>query len=160
MKRILVVEDEQMLAKIIDIKLKEENFEVIHAYDGEQAYEALSGPEIPDLVLLDLLLPKMGGFQVLEKLKEEGKTIPKVVIFSNFAQRTDIERAYSLGAIDYIVKAAFSPAEILSKIKKIFENESSQPDGSKGPGYAAFDSIQDVMPMSEVLRPGEPNNNS
>ena len=160
MKKILVVEDEQMLAKIIGMKLEEEQFEVVHAYDGDEAYQMLSVSELPDLVLLDVLLPKMSGFDVLEKLKNEGKPLTKVIVFSNFAQKADVERAHSLGAIDYIVKAAFSPAEIISKIKAVFaQAETAGAPTSGGSAYSNFDSIQDVMPMSEVLRPGEPNNN-
>lgn len=158
MKRILVVEDEQMLAKIMEIKLKEEDFDVQHAYDGAQAYEALSAETLPDLVLLDVLLPKMTGFEVLEKLHAEKKPIPKVIIFSNFAQKEDIDKAHALGAIDYIVKAAFSPAEILSKIKAIFAADEGAPD-SKDESYNGFGSVDEFLPMSEVLRPGEPNNN-
>ncbi|MBU6388947.1 response regulator [Patescibacteria group bacterium] len=78
-KRIMVVEDEQMLAKIIGMKLEEEEFEVIHAYDGEEAFELLSKPELPDLVLLDVLLPKMSGFDVLEKLKAEKSRFPRLL---------------------------------------------------------------------------------
>ena len=180
MKRILVVEDEQMLAKIIGMKLEEEGFEVLHAYDGQQAYDALVQPQLPDLVLLDILLPKMSGFDVLTKLHAEGKPLTKVIVFSNFAQKSDVEQAQKLGAIDYIVKAAFSPAEILSKVKSVFAQEAAaMPAGeqpgmdqaaptapaatSPGPGstdpYVQFQSMEDVMPMSEVLRPGEPNNN-
>lgn len=158
MQRILVVEDEQMLAKIIEIKLQEESFEVMHAYDGEEAYNILTKEPLPDLVLLDLLLPKMSGFDVLEKLKAEKVALPKIIIFSNFAQKTDIERAHELGAIDYIVKAAFSPAEILSKIKEVLAAGDGTPKEDKG-AYSSFDSLQDVMPMSEVLHPGQSNNN-
>ena len=191
MQKILVVEDEQMLAKIIGMKLEEEQFEVVHAYDGEAAYQELCKPELPDLVLLDVLLPKMSGFDVLEKLRAEGKTIPKIIVFSNFAQKADVERAQALGAIDYIVKAAFSPAEILSKIKAVFASSAAAPAATPASSPAAaptqaespvaapdsaptaapapapdtnayqnFASMQDVMPMSEVLRPGEPNNNA
>jgi len=163
MQKILVVEDEQMLAKIIGMKLEEEQFEVIHAYDGEEAYNILAQPSLPDLVLLDVLLPKMSGFDVLEKLRQEQKPIPKVIVFSNFAQKADVERAHALGAIDYIVKAAFSPAEILTKIKTIFAQDGTPPTapaaGGEPSAYQSFASMQDVMPMSEVLRPGEPNNN-
>ena len=177
MQKILVVEDEQMLAKIIGMKLEEEQFEVVHAYDGEEAYTILSQPSLPDLVLLDVLLPKMSGFDVLEKLRHENKPLPKVIVFSNFAQKADVERAHALGAVDYIVKAAFSPAEILTKIKALFAadagsdsvdtnapvDSTAQPaapvDGQSS-AYQSFASMQDVMPMSEVLRPGEPNNNS
>lgn len=186
MKKILVVEDEQMLAKIIGMKLEEEQFEVQHAYDGEEAYTALAdSAHLPDLVLLDVLLPKMSGFDVMEKLKAEGKTLPKIIVFSNFAQKADVERAHALGAIDYIVKAAFSPAEILSKIKAVFEagdEAPAAPEASaatpaapetpaaaaeptpaaaqdKANPYQSFQSLEDVMPMSEVLHPGESNNN-
>jgi DNA-binding response OmpR family regulator len=163
-KQVLVVEDEQMLAKIIGMKLEEEQFEVTHAYDGEEAYAALTKESLPDLVLLDVLLPKMSGFDVLEKLKAENKKIPKVIVFSNFAQKADVERARSLGAIDYIVKAAFSPAEILGKIKKILEEGSAEPAAGAaadtGPNaYQAFNSLEDVMPMSEVLHPDQQTNN-
>lgn len=167
MKKILVVEDEQMLAKIIGMKLEEEKFEVEHAYDGEEAYQKLSDEKnLPDLVLLDVLLPKMSGFDVMEKLKGENKKLPKIIVFSNFAQKADVERAHSLGAIDYIVKAAFSPAEILTKIKAVFDGKDEPapaaaeeaPAGDNG-AYQSFSSLEDVMPMSEVLHPGEANNN-
>lgn len=125
MKKILVVEDEQTLAKVIGMKLEEEQYVVAHAYDGEQAYEALSKPDLPDLVLLDVLLPKLSGLDVLERLQKEKKPIPKVIVFSNFAQDSDVDRAKKLGAIDYIVKAAFSPAEILSKIKSVLSASSA-----------------------------------
>jgi DNA-binding response OmpR family regulator len=175
MKHILVVEDEQMLAKIIGMKLEEESYKVTHAYDGEQAYQALIAPEVPDLVLLDVLLPKMSGFDVLERLQKEKRPIPKVIVFSNFAQKADVERAHALGAVDYIVKAAFSPAEILSKINALFAQaekdgaaapaSAAQPAAAQAPapaqtkGYSNFASMEDVMPMSEVLHPGEETNN-
>jgi len=159
MKRILVVEDEQMLARIIGMKLEEEGYEVTHAYDGEQAYTLLSQPTLPDLVLLDILLPKMSGFDVLTKLHTEKLPIPKVIVFSNFAQKSDVEQAQKLGAIDYIVKAAFSPAEILSKVSAVLAAADASGDPAAPSPYAQFQSIQEVMPMSEVLRPGEPNNN-
>lgn len=170
MQKILVVEDEQMLAKIIGMKLEEEHFEVVHAYDGQQAYDILAQPEQPDLVLLDILLPKMSGFDVLERLKKEGKPVGRVIVFSNFAQKADVERAHALGATDYIVKAAFSPAEILGKIRTVLEQPlpSAPSQAAEAPAatpvpagdpYATFSSMEDVVPMSEVLRPGEPNNN-
>jgi DNA-binding response OmpR family regulator len=167
MKKILVVEDEQMLAKIIGMKLEEEEYEVTHAYDGEEAYNLLIQPEVPDLVLLDVLLPKMSGFDVLEKLKTSGKPLPRIIVFSNFAQKADVERARSLGALDYIVKAAFSPAEILGKIKSVLDAADAaaanpQAEGAAGTGesaYQSFKSLEDVMPMSEVLHPDQPTNN-
>jgi DNA-binding response OmpR family regulator len=160
-KKILVVEDEQMLAKIIGMKLQEEQYEVVHAYDGEEAYRLLTQPELPDLVLLDVLLPKMSGFDVLEKLKVEQKPLPNIIVFSNFAQKADVERARSLGAMDYIVKAAFSPAEILGKIEGILQSstQASNASGGATSAYQSFQSLEDVMPMSEVLHPDQPTNN-
>lgn len=163
-----------MLAKIIGMKLEEESYEVSHAYDGEQAYQALTAPTLPDLVLLDVLLPKMSGFDVLERLRKEKRPVPKVIVFSNFAQKADVERAHALGAVDYIVKAAFSPAEILSKINALFAQEeaggapvpvAASPEAAASPaspadtGYKTFASMEDVMPMSEVLHPGQETNN-
>jgi len=136
MKKILVVEDEQTLAKVIGMKLEEEKFEVAHAYDGEQAYQMLTAADLPDLVLLDVLLPKMSGFDVLERLNAEKRKLPKILVFSNFAQQTDVDRARKLGALDYIVKAAFSPAEILSKIKSLLKDEPAAPEAS-APAKAA-----------------------
>jgi two-component system, OmpR family, response regulator VicR len=170
MPKILVVEDEQMLARIIGMKIEEEGFEVVHAYDGEEAFTQLTQPVLPDLVLLDVLLPKMSGFDVLQKMREGNHPLPKIIVFSNFAQKADVERAHELGAIDYIVKAAFSPAEILGKIKAVFEQQATleatmpatptaaTPAPAASP-YQSFASMEDVMPMSEVLRPGQPNNN-
>lgn len=147
-----------MLAKIIGMKLEEEGYKVTHTYDGQAAYEAMLVHPLPDLVFLDVLLPKMTGFDVLIKLRAEKKPIPKVIVFSNFAQAADVEQAKQLGAIDYIVKAAFSPAEIILKVKEIFA-ASEDPSKSLTTGYAAFSSMQDVMPMSEVLHPDVPTNN-
>lgn len=162
MQRILVVEDEQMLAKIIGMKLEEEKYTVEHAYDGEEAYKMLCQPDLPDLVLLDVLLPKLSGFDVLERLRAEQRTLPKIIIFSNFAQKSDVERAHQLGAVDYILKAAFSPAEILSKIKTILQDSGQAPKkeaAASANAYSGFDSMQEVMPMSEVLHPGESTSN-
>jgi CheY-like chemotaxis protein len=172
MQSILVVEDEHMLAKIIGMKLGNEGFTVTHAQDGEEAYQYLTGGTQFDLVLLDVLLPKMSGFDVLERMKAENRPLPKVIVFSNFAQKADVERAHSLGAIDYIVKAAFSPAEIITKVRSVFagtevaagDDDSSQlrtgpATGGQPTPYQAFESMDELKPMSEVLRPGEPNNN-
>jgi DNA-binding response OmpR family regulator len=158
MQSILVVEDEPTLAKIIQAKLEEEGFAVTRAHDGEEAVIALSGPTLPDLVLLDLLLPKIPGLEVLERLGKEGKTIPKVIIFSNFADQADVDRAKQLGVVDYIVKAAFSPAEIISKIKGVL-GSGSESGSSEGNHYADFESVNEEAPVSGVQQSGESNNN-
>ena len=120
--KILVVEDDKFLRLLLEKKLKNENFEVVSAIDGEEALEKIV-TEKPDLILLDIILPKKSGFLVLEEInKDENlKKIP-VFIISNLGQPEDIERGKNLGAKEYFVKAGLSLDELLKKIK-IFANE-------------------------------------
>lgn len=116
--KILVVEDDPFLLKILDVKLNQEGFNVIKATDGEKGI-SLAFREMPDLILLDLILPKKDGFRVLEELKENSKTrdIP-VLILSNLGQESDIERGTKLGAVDYLIKTRFSINAVIEKIKR------------------------------------------
>ncbi len=120
--KILVVEDDKFLRLLLEKKLKNENFEVVSAIDGEEALEKIV-TEKPDLILLDIILPKKSGFLVLEEInKDENlKKIP-VFIISNLGQPEDIERGKNLGAKEYFVKAGLSLDELLKKIK-IFATE-------------------------------------
>jgi len=119
MAKILVVEDDRFLRELIVKKLNQEGFETETAVDGEEGLSKIKEIK-PDLVLLDLILPTIDGFEVLRKLKEEDlvPSLP-VIILSNLGQREDIERGLSLGATDYLVKAHFTPDEIIQKIKSI-----------------------------------------
>lgn len=123
MSKILVVEDEKTLAEIISLKLQEEGFQVDNAYNGEEALNKLKDMEnLPDLILLDILLPKINGLEVLAQIRQspdDKLTNIPVLIFSNFAHEEEVQKAKDLGAVDYIVKAAFSPAEIVTKVKVI-----------------------------------------
>jgi DNA-binding response OmpR family regulator len=114
---ILVVEDETFLVKIYTVKLKKEGFDVSIATDGEQAVKMASEIK-PDIILLDLILPKMNGFEALEKMRQDPnlKKTP-VIVLSNLGQDEDIKRAESLGATDYLVKANFSIQEVIAKIR-------------------------------------------
>lgn len=116
--KIVLVEDDQFLSKILAFRLKDEGFDVVLASDGQEAIVVIK-KERPDIVLLDLLLPKKSGFEVLEevKLDEAVKQIP-IVILSNLGQRTDIDKGLKLGAIDYLVKANFGIKDIVLKIKE------------------------------------------
>ena len=127
MKKILVVEDEKTLSEIISLKLQEEGFNVENAYNGEEALSMLTeSSELPDLVLLDILLPKINGLEVLTKIRQSNDdkitSIP-VLIFSNFAHEEEVQKAKDLGAVDYIVKAAFSPAEIVTKVNAVLNQK-------------------------------------
>ena len=116
--KILFIEDESALQKTIGDFLNEKGYKVISALDGEIGLK-LAKKEKPDLILLDLILPKIPGLEVLKKIKEdeETKKIP-VIILTNVESLNEVEKAISLGATDYLVKAEYSLEEIFKKIKK------------------------------------------
>ena len=121
-RTILIVEDDGFLVQMYAAKLEMEGFKVVAAVDGEKALRQVK-KEVPDLILLDLLLPKKDGFQVLEELKKDSavKNVP-VVVLSNLGQKEDIDRCLSLGAKDYLIKAHFVPSEVVEKIKTLLES--------------------------------------
>lgn len=118
MATILIVEDEEALAEVLQNQLKKSNFNVEVARDGEEALEKLQKIK-PDLILLDLILPKMNGFEVLERVKGgfETRSIP-VIVLSNLGSDEDIKRAIKLGAEDYYVKVQHPIFEIVEKVSK------------------------------------------
>lgn len=117
--RILIIEDDPFLLSMYATKFELENFLVNSASDGLQGLEAVKS-HLPDIILLDILMPRMNGFEVLEKLKADNKTnkIP-VILLTNLNQKDEIERGLSLGADDYLIKAHFMPSEVVNKIKKV-----------------------------------------
>lgn len=121
MKKILIIEDDRFLRELISRKLVSENFDILEAIDGEKGLKTVKEKK-PDLVLLDLILPGIDGFEVLTQMKNDPalKSIP-VIILSNLGQREDVERGLKLGAVDYLVKAHFTPNEIIEKVKQSFE---------------------------------------
>jgi DNA-binding response OmpR family regulator len=116
--KILIIEDDTLLAKMYQTKLAMEGFISEIACDGEEGIKLVKSLK-PDLILLDLMLPKVDGFTVLATIKKDSETkkIP-VIVFSNLAQSSDIKQAKDLGAVDYIVKANLTPNEIIKKIKE------------------------------------------
>lgn len=120
-KKIIIIEDYKFLREAMVRKLVEDGFEVLEAIDGEEGLKKIK-EEKPDLVLLDLVLPGIGGFDVLAKIKED-ITLErlKIVILSNLGQREEIEKGMSLGAVDYLVKANFTPREISEKVKLLLK---------------------------------------
>jgi DNA-binding response OmpR family regulator len=115
--KILIIEDDKFLRELIAKKLNEEGFGVDEAVDGEEGLRK-SKEGKPNLILLDLILPGIDGFEVLAKIKQdpEIKSIP-VIILSNLGQKEDIEKGIKLGAFDYLVKAHFTPGEIIEKVR-------------------------------------------
>ena len=122
MKKILFVEDESALQETFKDFLNQEGYQIISALDGEIGLR-LAKTEKPDLILLDLILPKKDGFEVLEELKkEEGtKDIP-VIVLTHLEEMEDVQKAIELGARDYLVKANYSLVEVGEKIKKALES--------------------------------------
>ena len=117
-KKILFIEDESALQKTFGDVLTQEGHEMVSALDGKKGLE-LAKSENPDLILLDLVLPKMHGFEVLKALKEDKETqdIP-IIVLTNLEAMGDVEKALELGATTYLVKASYSLEEVIDKIKK------------------------------------------
>lgn len=117
-KRILVVEDEKALSHALNIKLSAEGYEVTIVEDGKEASEILEKEKF-DLILLDIIMPKMDGFNLLMYMKGSGNTDTPVMVLSNLGQEEDIEKAKSLGATEYLVKANAPFARIVAKVGEI-----------------------------------------
>lgn len=119
MKKILVIEDDKFLRELISQKILKEGYDIAEAVDGEKGVEAAK-KEKPDLILLDLILPGIDGFEVLARIKADPEisSIP-VIILSNLGQKDDIEKGLKMGAIDYMIKAHFTPAEIIAKVRGV-----------------------------------------
>jgi DNA-binding response OmpR family regulator len=118
-KKILIIEDDDMLRGLITQRLTKEDYKISQAIDGISGLKAIR-EEKPDLVLLDIILPGMNGFEVLENAKKDPiiSGIP-IAILSNLSQQEDKDKALGLGAVDYFIKVNFTSEEILEKIKSI-----------------------------------------
>ena len=120
-KKILIIEDDKFLRELIAQKLVKEGYNIAEAIDGEEGIKKVKS-EQPDLVLLDLILPGIDGFEVLSKMKEDSSLVSiPVIILSNLGQKEDVEKGLKLGAADYLIKAHFTPGEIIDKIKIILK---------------------------------------
>ena len=116
-RRILLAEDDRFLRKAAEATLRRSGFTVLTAVDGEEALK-LAQAETPDLILLDLIMPKMQGFEVLRSLKQSPETahIP-VIVLSNLGQDRDIQQAMESGAVAYLVKANLSLEELVKRVE-------------------------------------------
>lgn len=123
--KILLIEDDPFLSSMYSTKFELENFQVFSGDDGRKGLD-LALAEIPDIILLDILMPVMNGFEVLENLKKNERTrnIP-VILLTNLNQKDDIEKALSMGANDYLIKAHFMPSEVVDKIRKVMSDKNN-----------------------------------
>lgn len=119
--KILIIDDDIFLLEMYSIKFQEAGFDLEVAKNGEEALSKLSNKEYsPEVILLDVLMPSLDGFELLKNIKENHITPgTKIIMLSNLSQKEDIEKCMSLGADDYIVKAHHTPSEVVEKIKAI-----------------------------------------
>ena len=117
-KKILIIEDEKVLINLLQKKLTQEGYEISIALDGEEGLLEMKERK-PDLILLDIIMPEMGGFEVMEEIAKdkELKKIP-IIIVSNSGQPVELERAKELGVKDWLIKTEFDPQEVLDKVIK------------------------------------------
>ncbi len=122
-KNILLVEDEHLLGNLLRQRLEKEGFKVFLAKDGEEALKIVKENK-PDLILLDIILPKISGFEFMKSINEDSslKKMP-VIIISNLGQETDLEKGQSLGAVGYFVKARLSIEDLVGEVKKFFSGK-------------------------------------
>lgn len=116
---VLIIEDDMLILDIIVLKFRKANWKVFSATDGERGMQKLSDNR-PDIIMLDILLPGISGYEVLQQLKDDPATrdIP-VLVLSNYGQKEEIEKSLSLGAIDHLVKANVILDEVVEKANRI-----------------------------------------
>lgn len=131
MKSILLIEDDHFLIDINTTKLKKEGFAVEVATDGETALRKLkehnesAGALWPNLVVLDIVLPKIDGWEILQEIKKDDKLKNiKILVFTNLGQKAEVEKGLSLGAVKYLIKAQYTPSQMVKEIKKILTDNS------------------------------------
>lgn len=152
MKRILIVEDDVAILRGLKDNLEFEGYAVLAATDGEQGY-ALIKEKDPDLVVLDLMLPRMGGFEVLRKVRAEGAAVP-VLILTARGEESDKVHGLNIGADDYMTKP-FSVKELLARIQAIFRRASSSRTGTL-PDDLRFNDVAVDFRRFEASKGGRP----
>src|SRR3990167_9849330 len=125
-KKILLIEDEKILGEILLTKLRDQGFEAKWELDGIAGLAAIREFK-PDLILLDIVMPKKDGYEVLEDMNKDSELMKiQVIVISNSGQPVEIERILALGAKDYIVKAQFSPEEVLAKMHRYISGDTTE----------------------------------
>jgi len=117
-KKILLIEDEKLMIELLEKKLIQEGYKISVAKDGKEGLDKMNETR-PDLILLDIIMPQMGGFEVMEKMNKDTdlKKIP-VIVISNSGQPVELDRAKRLGARDWLIKTEFDPQEVVDKVIK------------------------------------------
>src|SRR5438477_2083354 len=128
-KKILAVDDERHIVRLVQVNLERQGYEVVTAFDGKEALEKVAS-EQPDLVVLDVMMPYMDGFEVLQNLRKNPNTrdLP-VIMLTAKAQDADVFRGWQSGVDCYLTKP-FNPMELLTFVKRIFDSQNQRPEGA------------------------------
>ena len=119
--KILVVDDDPFILDMYVLKFKDQGFQIDTATDGQMALEKIQTEKF-DIVLLDVIMPKMDGFDVIKKIKEyKTPQAFKILFLTNFGQKEDVEKGMELGADGYIIRAHFTPSEVVTKVKELLK---------------------------------------
>ena len=142
-KKILVVDDERHIVRLVQVNLEKAGYTVLTAYDGVEALEQV-GKDKPDMIVLDVMMPRLDGFEVLKKLQADVSTrdIP-VIMLTAKAQDADIFRGWSSGVSSYLTKP-FNPRELLTFVERIFQSLDLPPGASGGGGDDEGEPVWDV----------------
>lgn len=129
-KKIFIVDDDKFLLDMYTFKFKEKGFDVVQAFGSVDALDKLKGGITPDILLLDVVMPTMDGFELLGVIRERG-LVPKskVIILSNLGQAADIEKGRFLGAQGYVIKASSTPSEVVEKVLAVLNGGESFSEG-------------------------------
>lgn len=121
--RVAIIEDDTFLAGMYEHKFRLEHMDPLMAFDGEAGLELVRSKK-PDVVLLDIMMPKMDGWAVLQALQSDPatKSIP-VIMLTNLGQQDDVNLAQKYGATDYLIKAHFNPQEVIDRVRKVFAKQ-------------------------------------
>ncbi len=117
--KILLIEDDSFLRELMSEKLRNAGYNVIEAADGNDGLKKIQ-KELPALILLDLILPGIDGFDLLRAFRKELKIEVPIIVLSNLGNKDDIDRVMAAGANDYLIKAHFTPTDVLERMKKFF----------------------------------------
>lgn len=123
-KKILIVDDDSFLLDMYAFKFSQNNFEVLTAHSALQAIEKLKDGLKPDIIMMDIIMPEMDGFEMLEKINTEKLSEASIkIILSNKGQQSDIDRGNSLGASGYVIKVNSTPSEVVEKVMEILSKK-------------------------------------
>ena len=151
-KKLLIIEDDQTLNEMYSIKFEKEWFDVSPAYDWLEWLTKISTFN-PDVILLDIMMPWMNGFETLETIKEQSSSNCKIVMFTNIVDKDKIEKAMKMWADDYLIKADTTPKNAVEKINKLFENNSNNNDSSNNSNNISINYLKEWINNFKIKNP-------